>query len=163
LVDVSKVTDEKSRIQIRVRIYWSEVWICGSGSAPKFHGSARLVNRICRRKKIRIQYRYNTLNFAVNCHAQIWLKTKKVTRCETSGEIKGKIRSETTGLNIGETNRIILLIFSPAKIFTSGEKMLKLNYVIIKLNGHLCLNTNQISEIIRLHDNKSIKTWTVVA
>jgi hypothetical protein len=35
-VDVLKVTDENSRILI----YWSEVWIRGSGSVPKFHGSA---------------------------------------------------------------------------------------------------------------------------
>ncbi len=29
--DVLKVTDEKSRIRIRIRIHWSEVWISGSG------------------------------------------------------------------------------------------------------------------------------------
>ncbi len=37
-VDVLKVTDENSRI----RIHQSEVWSCGSGSIPKFHGSATL-------------------------------------------------------------------------------------------------------------------------
>ncbi len=41
-VDVLKVTDENSRIRIRIRIHQSEV--CGSGSGPiqKFHGSATL-------------------------------------------------------------------------------------------------------------------------
>ncbi len=44
-VDVLKVTDENSRIRIRVRIqiHKSEVWIRGSGSVPKFHGFATLV------------------------------------------------------------------------------------------------------------------------
>ncbi len=40
-VDVLKVTDEISRI--RIRIYLSEVWIRGSESVPKFHGSATLI------------------------------------------------------------------------------------------------------------------------
>ncbi len=30
------------RIRIRIRIHQSEVWISGSGSVPKFHGSATL-------------------------------------------------------------------------------------------------------------------------
>jgi hypothetical protein len=40
-VDVLKVTDENNTI--RIRIHKSEVWICESGSVPKFHGSATLV------------------------------------------------------------------------------------------------------------------------
>jgi hypothetical protein len=40
-VDVLKVTDENSKI----RIHYSEIWIHGSGSAPKFHGSATLLER----------------------------------------------------------------------------------------------------------------------
>jgi hypothetical protein len=35
----------------------------------------------------------------------------EVTRCETSGEIRGKIRSETTGVTRGETHRITLRRF----------------------------------------------------
>jgi hypothetical protein len=44
-VDVLKVTDENSRVRIRIRIHQSEVWIrgSGSGSIPKFNGSATLV------------------------------------------------------------------------------------------------------------------------
>jgi hypothetical protein len=42
LVDVLKVTDENRRIRIRIRIHLSDVWIRGSGSALKFHGSATL-------------------------------------------------------------------------------------------------------------------------
>ncbi len=38
--DVLKVTDENSWI----RIHKSDVWIRGSGSVPKFHGSATLRN-----------------------------------------------------------------------------------------------------------------------
>ena len=34
-VDVLKVTDKNSRIQIRVRIQESDLWIRGSGSTPK--------------------------------------------------------------------------------------------------------------------------------
>jgi hypothetical protein len=39
-----KVTDENSRIRSRIRIRWSEERIqgSGSGSAPKYHGSATL-------------------------------------------------------------------------------------------------------------------------
>jgi hypothetical protein len=33
-VDILKVTDENSRIRIRIRIHKSEVWIRGSGSVP---------------------------------------------------------------------------------------------------------------------------------
>jgi hypothetical protein len=41
-VGVLKVNDENSRI--RIRIHWSKAWIrgSGSGSTPKFHGSATL-------------------------------------------------------------------------------------------------------------------------
>ncbi len=44
-VDVLNVTDESNRIRISIRIWihYSEVWIRGSGSVPKFHGSARLL------------------------------------------------------------------------------------------------------------------------
>ncbi len=40
-VDVLKVTDENSRI--RIRIHETDVWIRGSGSTPQFAGSATLV------------------------------------------------------------------------------------------------------------------------
>ncbi len=42
-VDILKVTEENSRIRIRTRIHYSEVWIRGSGSVQKFHVSATLV------------------------------------------------------------------------------------------------------------------------
>jgi hypothetical protein len=44
-VDVLKVTYENSRIRIRIliRIHKSEVWIPGSGSIQKFHGSTTLI------------------------------------------------------------------------------------------------------------------------
>jgi hypothetical protein len=35
-VDVLKVTDENSRIRIRIRIHWSELWVHGSGFVPQF-------------------------------------------------------------------------------------------------------------------------------
>jgi F-box/leucine-rich repeat protein 10/11 len=38
-----KVNDENGRIRIRIRIHWSEVWIRGSGSTPKCHGSGTLL------------------------------------------------------------------------------------------------------------------------
>jgi len=45
-VGVFKVNDENSRIQIRIRIHWSEAWIrgssFGSGSTPKSHGFGTL-------------------------------------------------------------------------------------------------------------------------
>ncbi len=40
---VFKIPDEHSRI--RIRIHYSEVWIRGSGSVPKFHGSTTIVSR----------------------------------------------------------------------------------------------------------------------
>jgi hypothetical protein len=47
LADILKVTDENSRIRIRIRmqirINKPEVWICGSESVQKFHGSATRV------------------------------------------------------------------------------------------------------------------------
>ncbi len=36
---ILKITEERSRIRSWIRIYQSEVRICESGSAPKFHGS----------------------------------------------------------------------------------------------------------------------------
>ncbi len=44
---ILKVTDERSRIWswIEIRIHNSEVWIRGSGSAPKCHGSPTLVTK----------------------------------------------------------------------------------------------------------------------
>jgi hypothetical protein len=46
-VGVLKVNDENSRI--RIRIYYSEAWIRGSGSTPKCHGSGTLT---CKGKKL---------------------------------------------------------------------------------------------------------------
>jgi hypothetical protein len=42
-IDKLKVTNENSRIRIRIRIHYSEIWIHGSGSVPKFHGYETLV------------------------------------------------------------------------------------------------------------------------
>ncbi len=45
LVAIFKVTDENSRMGIRIRTHESEVWIPGSGSVPKCHRSATLVTK----------------------------------------------------------------------------------------------------------------------
>jgi hypothetical protein len=42
LVAILKVNDENRKIRIPIRVNKSEAWIPGSGSTPKFHGSATL-------------------------------------------------------------------------------------------------------------------------
>jgi hypothetical protein len=45
-VGILKATEEKGRIRIRIR--QSVVRICGSGSAPKCHGSTKLEETVCK-------------------------------------------------------------------------------------------------------------------
>jgi hypothetical protein len=40
------LSQSENRIRIQIRIHYSEVWIRGLGSAPKFHGSATLLDTI---------------------------------------------------------------------------------------------------------------------
>ncbi len=90
-VDVLKVTDENSRIRIRIsiRIYYSEVWIRGSGFAPKFHGSATLM--------ISLSYLAHSCDFfkmsspyGEMFYLRVWLSHSKIVKKKLIGKKFGK-------------------------------------------------------------------------
>ncbi len=81
LVDVFKITDENSRIQILIRIHWSEVWIRGSGSG-KFHRTATLPETM---NTSTVLQQRSYLYYAYNWLIDSWrYKQQKVFRVPTN-------------------------------------------------------------------------------
>ncbi len=104
--NVLKVTDDNSRILIRIQL--TDVWICGSGSELKFHRSAALAG--CLRKAVHLEEHHELRPWALDA-----------VRMELA--VKVKVRVSHLALHLSERGKQLLLLVQPKQ-----RKLISMNY-----------------------------------